>query len=353
MDPDNLRSQDSREQNPNGIGSVVASHYNNIHEVGRFRRKESRIFFLRNFNNWLKSMLLREYINKILMGPQGIRKISALDLGCGKGGDLNKWRKLPIGHMIFADIADISVKQAQARYKELVQRYGGREPFNVEFLTADCTKDIIKDKFQNPDHQFHLVSCQFAFHYCFESLPQVETMLKNVSESLSKGGYFIGTTPDAYDIVSRVKSTPDRRKAGNSVYSVEFEEPLTEETTLPLFGAKYNFHLEGVVDCPEFLVHFPTFIKIAEKYGLILVAKRRFSSYFNEMKGKGGDLLERMDALETYKKEYDNSKSNFEQYKAAEAFFDSNKQAHILGTLSKDEWEAINIYLVFAFKKMI
>ncbi|CAB4067009.1 RNMT [Lepeophtheirus salmonis] len=244
-------------------------------------------FFLRNFNNWLKN------------------------LGCGKGGDLNKWRKLPIGHMIFADIADISVKQAQARYKELVQRYGGREPFNVEFLTADCTKDIIKDKFQNPDHQFHLQS-----------------------ESRKSQHQIAGKLEIVF-------------------YSVEFEEPLTEETTLPLFGAKYNFHLEGVVDCPEFLVHFPTFIKIAEKYGLILVAKRRFSSYFNEMKGKGGDLLERMDALETYKKGYDNSKSNFEQYKAAEAFFDSNKQAHILGTLSKDEWEAINIYLVFAFKKMI
>jgi hypothetical protein len=23
---------------------------------------------------------------------------------------------------------------------------------------------------------------------------------------------------------------------------------------VPLFGAKYKFHLEGVVDCPEFLV---------------------------------------------------------------------------------------------------
>jgi hypothetical protein len=26
------------------------------------------------------------------------------------------------------------------------------------------------------------------------------------------------------------------------------------EAPIPLFGAKYQFHLEGVVDCPEFLV---------------------------------------------------------------------------------------------------
>ena len=44
---------------------------------------------------------------------------------------------------------------------------------------------------------------------------------------------------------------------------------------IPLFGAQYKFHLEGVVDCPEFLVHFQTLEKLAEKYGLTLIARRR------------------------------------------------------------------------------
>lgn len=34
------------------------------------------------------------------------------------------------------------------------------------------------------------------------------------------------------------------------------------EEQFPIFGAKYNFHLEGVVDCPEFLVNFPVFEKL-------------------------------------------------------------------------------------------
>ena len=34
------------------------------------------------------------------------------------------------------------------------------------------------------DMEFDIVSCQFAFHYCFESLPQAECMLKNISENL-------------------------------------------------------------------------------------------------------------------------------------------------------------------------
>lgn len=40
---------------------------------------------------------------------------------------------------------------------------------------------------------------------------------------------------------------------GNEVYSVKFEK----KGEYPLFGCKYDFHLEEVVDVPEFLVYFP------------------------------------------------------------------------------------------------
>lgn len=45
---------------------------------------------------------------------------------------------------------------------------------------------------------------------------------------------------------------------GNDVYRVTFEK----KSDYPLYGCKYDFHLEGVVDCPEFLVYFP----LLEKY---------------------------------------------------------------------------------------
>ena len=82
-----------------------------------------------------------------------------------------------------------------------------------------------------------------------------------------------------FDLVARVRAS----RASNSVYSINFDPPLSDEEPPPLFGAKYNFHLEGVVDCPEFLVHFPTLVELAEKHGLMLICQRRFDSYFNSV----------------------------------------------------------------------
>ena len=49
-------------------------------------------------------------------------------------------------------------------------------------------------------------------------------------------------------------------KFGNEVYSVTFKTP--DKDNLPLYGCMYDFHLEGVVDCPEFLVYFPLLEKL-------------------------------------------------------------------------------------------
>ena len=42
-----------------GHGKTVAEHYNNLGEGGIQHRNESRIRYMRNFNNWIKSMLIQ------------------------------------------------------------------------------------------------------------------------------------------------------------------------------------------------------------------------------------------------------------------------------------------------------
>lgn len=72
---------------------------------------------------------------------------------------------------------------------------------SIEINYKEIFQDHLRKKFKDPSISLDLVSCQFAFHYCFESLEQAECMIKNASECLKPGGHFIGTIPDAYDLV--------------------------------------------------------------------------------------------------------------------------------------------------------
>lgn len=345
-----------------------------------------------------------------------------MDIGCGKGGDLRKYKIGKIRHLICTDIADTTLSQAEERYKEMQSfSQGGRnnhnsrggwnqrghqnrppDLFSAEFIYADSTKDCLKDKFRDPNIKIDMVCAHFSFHYSFESLPQVERMLQNISDNLVDGGYFIGTTVDANEVMRRVRESDQPKKYkcpsqdnekgegdqeiennetdgsdkkyghfGNEIYSITFKDGiLKSDEPPPLFGAEYNFHLEEVVDCPEFLVNFPCLEKLAARYGLKLVYKQRFDQFYHRMKvsNDGDGLLRRMKALERYPDfhgtqigtapdDYTHAQIELERIMESDRSDRANDRSDripintSLGTLSKSEWEAITLYLVFVFQK--
>jgi mRNA (guanine-N7-)-methyltransferase len=331
------------EHGPDTNTTVVASHYNTLEEKGLHERSKSRIFYMRNFNNWIKSMLINEYLGKVREKCALGDPLRVLDIGCGKGGDLLKWQKGNITHLICTDIADVSMEQCEARYKNIIAKSGHNKfnkMFTAEFITSDSTLNRLREKYRDPSIQLNLVSCQFAFHYCFESLKQAECMLKNAAECLKPGGYFIGTIPDADEIMKRQQIANDDN-FGNDVYRITF---LCDTEQPPLFGAKYNFHLDGVVDCPEFLVHFGTLVKLAKKFGLELVAKERFEDLFERKIPSGRGLIEKMQALETYPgmNRFDLVTDNIDEYEHAKNYLAKQNAPRFkkVGTLTKSEWEA-------------
>jgi mRNA (guanine-N7-)-methyltransferase len=58
----------------------------------------------------------------------------------------------------------------------------------------------------------------------------------------------------------RCRNSPNQ-SISNDVFSITFDSSIdlskTSNEAIPLFGAKYHFSLDEVVDCPEYLVYFP------------------------------------------------------------------------------------------------
>lgn len=215
-------------------------------DVGVVQRLDSPIIGLKNFNNWVKSVLITRFAHPVFAasrskpmngnhsyrggrgreGNTGAGKV--LDMGCGKGGDMTKWAKAKVRELIgvgtFAgiscpsylnlvvrcvDIAAVSVDQARSRWESL------RPPkYAASFAALDCYTQPLSRAFgpdklgidpaydYNNDSQlsgepFDVVSMQFCMHYAFETVEKARCMLDNVSRYLRRGGVFIGTIPNA------------------------------------------------------------------------------------------------------------------------------------------------------------
>ncbi|KAI9011033.1 guanine-7 methyltransferase, isoform CRA_c [Gaertneriomyces semiglobifer] len=312
---DDYKNQNSQHEAPyrhdkvartDAQAATVAQHYNARPDVGRQRRNDSPIIRLKNFNNWVKSILINKHAS---------RGIAVLDFCCGKGGDLLKWSKAQIDELVGVDIAAISVQQARERYLS-----GRNNRFRAEFFVSDCFVEDIDDLLGGR-YIFDLVSCQFALHYSFETETKARTALRNIASNLRTGGYFIGTIPNSYWLKKQLAEAPGL-EFGNSILKVRFEEKDHQG----IFGHKYWFELKDAIDdCPEYLVHFPTLIELAKEYGLEPVYKKNFHDiYAEESKvDEYHKLLYRMNVI------------------------DDN------GTMSDDEWETIGLYMAFAFRKRV
>ncbi|KAH8102839.1 guanine-N(7)-methyltransferase [Cristinia sonorae] len=357
-----LKSKRKRSAEPedNGVGErpakrardvkLVAEHYNARPEVGVQQRNDSPIIGLKNFNNWVKSVLISQFAHPVLSsssnfgpylqagpGPVGMRgrPMSArgagkvLDMGCGKGGDLTKWAKARIKEYVGVDIAAVSVDQARERYNSL------RGPkFDATFAAADCYTNLLSSSLPPSVTQtilppggqpFDVVSMQFCMHYAFETELKVRTMLQNVSNWLRPGGIFLGTIPNSAQLLESLDALPPNAEDlsfGNNVYKIRFDE----RTHRGLYGHRYWFYLKDAVDdVPEYVVHWDPFVRTAAEYGLHPVYMKQFHEVFaeNQPHEEFGPLLVRMKVV------------------------DANGESQ----MDEDQWEAANIYIAFAFEK--
>ncbi|CAJ0592683.1 unnamed protein product [Cylicocyclus nassatus] len=340
---------------------MSTSEVNSEYELNRPKsmklRNSLNIFFMMRRENFLRGILIMQSLSNVHHSVNKMLRPRVLDLACGKGGDLRKWKIANVDSVVMADVADVSLTQAKERYDEMAQRERSGL-FPAEFVHADCCKDNLKSMIKSKP-EFDLVSCQFALHYSFIDEHSARTFLRNATETLRPGGYYIGTLPDAERIVWAVRENDGEFK--NAVCSVRYDNKEEMERP-PLFGAKFHFTLDSQVNCPEFLAYFPLVKKLLEELDMELVFVRKFPEALQHWKTTGGGLLTRMQALEPYPPR-NGAKLSAEDAESCLAIIIKNRLHSVLlpnfdaehslfqGTLSKSEWEAFCMYLVFAFRK--
>ncbi|VDB95731.1 unnamed protein product, partial [Peniophora sp. CBMAI 1063] len=203
----------------------VVEHYNARPNQAVSARQLSPIIGLRNFNNWIKSVLISAFALPALQasGTQSTHRNPlrgrVLDVGCGKGGDLSKWHRARIAEYVGLDIAAISVNQAKERHNSL------RPPkFDAFFGALDCFTHALERAVPAHDLRapFDVVSLQFCMHYAFESEGKVRRMLENVAGRLRVGGRVVGTVPNDELLLGRLAD--GEKSWGNSVCRITFEE---------------------------------------------------------------------------------------------------------------------------------
>ena len=298
---------------PAGKALGVAKHYNARGNSSTQERDSSEIVHLKKLNNWVKAVLIIKYTP-----PSGAH---VLDLACGKGGDLNKWERRQVGLYAGVDIAHESIR-------DLMQRYNGEGAsqkvmkFPTRLASGDCWAVTLRDAFADVA-PFDVCSCQFALHYSFNTEERAKQAMKNVSEALRPGGYFIGTLPDANVIVQKLRAAPGL-EFGNSVVNIAFgpESASKKFPSIRPFGIEYVFCLNDAVDCPEWLVPFPVLQKLASEYGLELELKQNFHEFINKESEPHAETMRRVLGPQG------------------------------LAEISADEWEAAYLYLVFVFRKV-
>lgn len=118
-----------------------------------------------------------------------------LDVGCGFGGDLQKWRSCN-AQINMCDPEPASLEEAKNRAKNM--------KMHVNFYLGDI--------FNCPKRQFDIVCYNFSLHYIFKTKDLFFRSIREIKNRMKRGGKLIGIIPDSEKIIFK---TPFKDEMGN------------------------------------------------------------------------------------------------------------------------------------------
>jgi SAM-dependent methyltransferase len=230
------------------------------HELILTATKENQYFQLRTnlakpmrqFHNWVKSILIYTHCHPTY---QNDRKLSILDIACGRGGDLMKFYYCNIAYYVGIDIdknaLTSAIDGAVSRYNQFKKQHDAFP--KMYFIQADAralinyseqyrvlggmskeNKESMEKFFPNDSKkvQFDRVNCQYAIHYFMDSQDSWNNFKENLRNTVKPGGYFLVSTFDGH-LVNKLIGPNDK-------YTVYYTTNKGEKKILFEFVKKYG-----------------------------------------------------------------------------------------------------------------
>lgn len=176
-----------------------------------------------------------------------------LDLACGRGDDIDKWRAAGLADVLGLDISQSAVDEARRRAGD-----------DVDYTFATCGS-LGRTTLRTTDYKagvaFGSVSCMFALHHFFESEAMAHQLMRDVHRLLRPGGVFYGIVPNGRAILELLNNQESYTDDYVSIARLYATQPSA-------FGCRVAMTDTVPYQCHEYLVFGSVLRKLAESCGL-------------------------------------------------------------------------------------
>ena len=215
---------------------------------------------LRQFHNDIKSKLIMKYT----------KNKRVLDIGSGKGEDVQKYIKAGANRVVGFDIVN--------------EEYP--HPSTMQFFKVSNSVYRVKNYIN--EAPFDVININFAIHYFLRDRALFESLLININENLSRsGGILMATVLDGKLVYDSLKSKKEL-KTNKFEFTKQYNDALKfNSPKFKFLGQKVGVLVKGTKyftrPIVEYLFNFEKFLRIMEEMGFELVETGNFKDLCNDL----------------------------------------------------------------------
>jgi len=239
---------------------AVRDHYDaRDSEPARRTRPDDPLARVRRYNNYVKAAALAR-----ACAATGAAAARVLDVGCGRGGDVQKYARLGVASVDGLDVSPSSILEARRRAGDSACRFRVadlRDPMQIRALGASGPYDV--------------VVLFFSLQYLVATRDAATRLFCAVARASSGAARCVVAAPRESAVLG-VCGPLAPRATGELARVVPIASSAW--TDAEPFGRQYDFCLAGAIDrCPEYVVPTAELLQVLGETGWRVVRRASFA----------------------------------------------------------------------------